>query len=156
MVSGLAVCFSPADCDADCRQALFEMFGVDKAEGPCTCSTQASWSGTRRRPAVTLTRRWRAQRGHTASSSNFLMVLGENVSMLSPVVTADAIPQKETLPQDGLLQAESLAQSVSLGTEASHLRNNAEGISHHVAMFFDGSTLRPTAGQLRGHPRESS
>ena len=63
--------------------------------------------------------------------------------------------------QDGLLQAESLAQTISMETEASHLRNNPEGTSHHVAMFFDGSTLKTQeayhefhASQFRELPRE--
>ena len=45
--------------------------------------------------------------------------------------------------QDGLLYAESLTQVVSLEAELQHKRSASDSSnSHHVAMFFDGSTLK--------------
>ena len=78
---------SLADSNADCRQALSEMFGVDKAIGPLHMLAGSKlllvWN-----QAKTRSRRWRPQRGHTVSTSSFLMVLGETCSKHSPVVTA--------------------------------------------------------------------
>ena len=45
--------------------------------------------------------------------------------------------------QDRLFYAESLAQVVSLDTENKHRLSNPDSHSQHVAMLFDGSTIRP-------------
>ena len=51
--------------------------------------------------------------------------------------------QLEEMLQDGLLYAESLTQVVSLEAELQHMRSASDSSnSHHVAMYFDGTTLK--------------
>ena len=49
----------------------------------------------------------------------------------------------EEMVQDRVFYAESLAQVVSLDTENKHLLANPDTNSQHIAMLFDGSTIRP-------------
>ena len=48
----------------------------------------------------------------------------------------------EEMVQDRLFYAESFAQVVSLDTENEHRLSNPETHSQHIAMLFDGSTIR--------------
>ena len=49
----------------------------------------------------------------------------------------------EEMVQDRVFYAESLAQVVSLDTENKHRLSNPDSHSSHIAMLFDGSTIRP-------------
>ena len=48
----------------------------------------------------------------------------------------------EEMVQDRLFYAESFAQVVSLDTENEHRLSNPDTHSQHIAMLFDGSTIR--------------
>ena len=49
----------------------------------------------------------------------------------------------EEMVEDRLLNAESLSHVVSLDTENKHRLANPDCHSQHIAMLFDGSTIRP-------------
>ena len=49
----------------------------------------------------------------------------------------------EEMVQDRVFYAESLTQMVSLDTESKHRLANPDTHSQHMAMLFDGSTIRP-------------
>ena len=49
----------------------------------------------------------------------------------------------EEMVQDRVFYAESLAQVISLDTENKHRLSNPDSHSSHIAMLFDGSTIRP-------------
>ena len=60
----------------------------------------------------------------------------------------------EEMVQDRVFNAESLAQVVSLDTENKHRLANPETHSQHIAMLFDGSTIRPKRRLVSSMPED--
>ena len=167
---GIATCgrfSSLADDLPDLRGALAEMFNVDKKHGPLH-RLQASklvevWSQAKAR-TETQQKVESTARAHgmpvelpSGSWGNLMKAFQDQYG--------SSIPQKELpaqscfevleeMVQDRVFYAGSLAQAVSLDTENKHRLANPVTHSQHIAMLFDGSTIRPKKRLVSSMPKD--
>ena len=156
---GIATCgrfSSLADDLHHLREVLSEMFNVDKKHGPLH-RLEASklvevWSQAKARTET------QQKVESTARAHGMLVELPAgswgNLMKAFQDQYGSSIPPKELpsqsyfevleeMVQDRVFYAESLAQVVSLDTENKHRLSNPDSHSSHIAMLFDGSTIRP-------------
>ena len=152
---GIASCgrfSSLADDLPDLREALSEMFSVDKKHGPLQ-RLEASklvevWSQAKAR-TETQQKVESTARAHgmpvqlPAGSWGNLMKAFQDQCGTSIPLKELYFEALEEMAHDRVYYAESLAQVVSLDTENKHRLANLDTHSHHIAMLFDGSTVRP-------------
>ena len=167
---GIATCgrfSSLADDLPDLREALSEMFNVDKKHGPL-----------HRLEASKLVEVWQQAKARTETKQKVESTARahgmpvelpagswENLMKAFQDQYGSSIPPKELpaqsyfevleeMVQDRVFYAESLAQVVSLDTENKHRLANPETHSQHIAMLFDGSTIRPKRRLVSSMPED--
>ena len=156
---GIATCgrfSSLADDLPDLREALSEMFNVDKKHGPMH-RLEASklvevWSQAKAR-TETQQKVESTARAHgmpvelpAGSWGNLMKAFQDQYGSSIPpkeLPSQSYFEVLEEMVQDRVFYAESLAQVVSLETENKHRLSNPDSHSSHIAMLFDGSTIRP-------------
>ena len=167
---GIATCgrfSSLADDLPDLREALSEMFNVDKKHGPLH-RLEASklvevWSQAKARtetqPKVESTARAHGMPVELPAGSwgNLMKAFQDQYGSSIPLKEMPAQSYFEVLQemvQDRVFYAESLAQVVSLDTENKHRLANPETDSQHIGMLFDGSTIRPKRRLVSSMPED--
>ena len=167
---GIATCgrfSSLADDLPDLREALSEMFNVDKKHGPL-----------HRLEASKLVEVWQQAKARTETQQKVESTARahgmpvelpagswENLMKAFQDQYGSSIPPKELpaqsyfevleeMVQDRVFYAESLAQVVSLDAENKHRLANPETHSQHIAMLFDGSTIRPKRRLVSSMPED--
>ena len=167
---GIATCgrfSSLADDLPDLREALSEMFNVDKKHGPLH-RLEASklvevWQQAKAR-TETQQKVESTARAHgmpvelpAGSWGNLMKAFQDQYGSSIPPKELPAQSYFEVLEemvQDRVFYAESLAQVVSLDTENKHRLANPETHSQHIAMLFDGSTIRPKRRLVSSMPED--
>ena len=156
---GIATCgrfASLADDVSDLREALSEMFNVDKKHGPLHRLEGSKlgevWSQAKAR-TETQQKVDSTARAHgmpvelpAGSWGNLVKAFQDKYGSAIPLKDLPAQSYFEVLEemvQDRLLHAEPLSHVVSMETENKHRLSNPDSHSSHIAMLFDGSTIRP-------------
>ena len=133
---------SLADDLPDLREALSEMFNVDKKHGPLhrlEAETQQKVESTARAhgmPVELLAGSW----------GNLMKAFQDQYGSSIPpkeLPSQSYFEVLEEVVQDRVFYFESLAQVVSHDTENKHRLSNPDSHSSHIAMLFDGSTIPP-------------
>ena len=164
---GIATCgrfSSLADDLPHLREALAEMFNVDKKHGPLH-RLEASKLVEGQKLGRKHSKRLSRQPEHTECLSSSRRGSWGNLMKAFQDQYGSSIPPKELpaqsyfegleeMVQDPVFYAESLAQVVSLDTENKHRLANPETHSQHIAMLFDGSTIRPKRRLVSSMPED--
>ena len=156
---GIATCGrfpSLADDVADLREALSEMFNVNKKHGLLHRLEGSKlvevWSQAKAR-TETQQKVDSTARAHgmpvelpAGSWGNLVKAFQDKYGSAIPLKELPAQSYFEVLEemvQDRLFHAEPLSHVVSMETENKHRLSNPDSHSSHIAMLFDGSTISP-------------
>ena len=155
-ISNCALFVALADSEAELKASMQVLFGIDRSQGVQHILESAKLITVWKQARVRSDTQRQVEASARAHGLPLELPHGTWGNLLKGFATkfGDTVPkqelpsqsyfeQLEEMLQDGLLYAESLTQVVSLEAELQHMRSASDSSnSHHVAMYFDGTTLK--------------